>query len=326
MITQKEIAEACGVSVTTVSRVLSGKAKTIGVTAHTIERVKAEAMRVGYVPNAHAQNLKGVSAHTLGVVVSDFEDPFIGWITGELQRLAAERKYSLVLEGLSPNTGALVKHLVDGLILVGTHDSASWARPYLEQDIPCICIGHTPDAGTIQGVTVDEASGFEQLIQHLLDLGHRRLGFIGGDNILHKQRRKHFEAFAGTYTRPEWIVESREPPTRAGMEAVQRLLGQAGNPMPSAIVAASDIRALGAIRGLVQAGLRVPEQISLTGFDDMPLAEYTNPPLTTIRQPIEAICEQAFDRATGETADTDLLCPLPAVLVERDSTMSAPSS
>ncbi|MFT5122204.1 MAG: DNA-binding LacI/PurR family transcriptional regulator [Verrucomicrobiales bacterium] len=325
MVTQKEIAEACNVSVTTVSRVLSGKARNIGVTIQTIDRVKAEAERVGYVPNAHAQNLKGVSTKTLGVVVSDFEDPFIGWITGELQRLAAERRYSLVLEGLSPNTGALLKHHVDGLILVGTHDSSSWAKLYLEQNIPCVCIGHTPDPKTIQGVTVDEASGFAQLIAHLKVLGHERLGFIGGNNRLHKQRHEHFERLAGANTRPAWMVDSTQPPMRAGMSTVQRMIEQSGNEMPTAIVAASDIRALGAIRGLVQAGLSVPEQISLTGFDDMPLAAYTNPPLTTIRQPIEAICEQAFDRATGKAGSMDAVSLLPAELVIRNTSGPAPT-
>ena len=317
MVTQKDIADNLGVSIAVVSRALSGKAKEIGLSQDTVRKVLETADRMGYVPNANARILRGASSYTLGVLASSFNDPFLGVIIGELQRIAAEQKYSLVIEGLSNNTSALLKHQVNGLIIVGSCESLDWAEAYHANRIPCVCIGHTPESDWVQTVTVDEAAGFQLLVEHLLELGHQHLGFIGGNSLLHHQRQQHFRRFAADGTRDEWIVTSDASPTEAGREAAQALIEQSGPEKPSAIIAASDIRALGALRGLLDEGYSVPLDVALTGFDDIPLAEYAIPSLTTIRQPIDAICEAAFRTVTGGELSQ---VRLPPELVVRGST------
>jgi LacI family transcriptional regulator len=148
-------------------------------------------------------------------------------------------------------------------------------------------------------VTVDEAEGFRLLVDHLVARGHNRIGFMGGKSLLHRRRQEHFRTLAGKYSREEWIVTSDASPTEAGREAARTIMGQPGSEKPTAIISASDIRALGGCRGLLDEGYAVPGDVALTGFDDIPLAEYANPSLTTIKQPIGEICEEAFAAVTG---------------------------
>lgn len=314
MPTQRDIAEKLGVSVSLVSRVLSGKAEAIGVSPDTIQRVRATAQRMGYVPNAQARMLKGAPAMTLGVLVYDFEDPFFGAVIGALQAQAGESGYSLVLAGFHRRQVAqrdlepLLKHRIDGLVIVGSGELGEWVEPFRRHDTPMVRIGTGPLPDDVAEVGVDEQAGMRMLVQHLVDLGHRRIGYIGGAGSYQPQRYLAFrQALEDRRQTLEESCQALEDPayapggghvSEAGYAATRALLGR-GEDLPTALVAASDVVALGVLRALGEAGHRVPDDVSVAGFDDLALSAMASPPLTTIHQPFEAFAEEAVAFLTG---------------------------
>lgn len=310
-VSQKDIAQKLGVSVALVSRALSGKAEAIGVSAATVERVHAEAERLGYVPNTSARLLRGAPSRTLGVIVLDFEDPFFGPILGELQRLAHQHGYSLVLGGFEHrhvqprDISALRKHQIDGLIILGSETRADWVRPFLTRGLPVARLGRGPENEESRMVCVDEKAGLCALVEHLVNLRHRKIGFIAGTGPVHERRleicRRLFRKF-GVCIEERWIASNSEI---SGMEAGRRaaqMLARARDEMPTALIATNDLLALGALRALTEAGVAVPQKISIAGFDDIPFAQISIPALTTIRQPLVEMTRRVFECAMKRNA------------------------
>lgn len=328
-ITQKDIASRLGVSVTLVSRVLGGKAEEIGAAAKTVASIRRTAADLGYVPNATARILRGVSSRTLGVVVYDFEDPFLGALIGALQRLAHRGDHTLVLTGFEQrreNPDALrplVKHGISGLIIVGSGGREDWLEAFLARGLPVARIGTSPGA-THATVAVDSARGIAALLGHLSSGGIRRVGFIADALPAHQERRRLFEqqaAALGFLSRPEWGLSRSESGSAAGLQGTRELLDRGGE-RPQALLAAGDAIAIGVLRALREAGLTVPGGMSVTGFDDLPLAEALTPALTTIRQPVAELAQTAFAWVAGAglaRAGTAPQVLLPGELVVRES-------
>ena len=231
MVTQKDIARQLGISVALVSRALSGKAAEIGASPATVQRIFEMAESMGYVPNVNARVLKGAATRTLGVVVYDFEDPFLGVLVGELQRRAREQDFSLVLSGFQRRQVAhqdlrgLLKHRIDGLIIVGSGFESKWLSPFISKHTPIACIGTGPAVAGIHSVSHDELGGLRLLVGHLAELGHRRLGFIhsASDNL--RNRHDCFlkaAAEQGCEVKPHWICRSDSYVADAGCEATHR--------------------------------------------------------------------------------------------------------
>jgi LacI family transcriptional regulator len=307
-ITQKYIAQKLGISVTLVSRVLSGKAHEIGAAAATAESIQQTAAALGYVPNASARALKGAPSRTLGVVVYDFEDPFLGAIIGALQRLAHTHEHTLVLVGFEQRRVdakalmPLAKHGLSGLIVVGSGSDDTWLDPFRARRLPVARIG----AGAITKeacVTVDSAAGIKALIDHLARQGIRSAGFVGDQHPAHEERLRCFitqAAACGIQTRPEWQLVRDVPATLAGYEGALALFDLPGKTRPRALVAASDAIAIGALRALQERQISVPATMAVTGFDDIPFANLLTPALTTIRQPVPAMAQTAFAWVSGQ--------------------------
>lgn len=314
MTTQKDIARALGVSVTLVSRVLSGKASEIGAAPATVRSIRQTAEKLGYVPNATARILKGAPARTLGVVVYDFEDPFLGAITGALQRLAHTHDYTLVLTGFEHRRvdeqalRPLAKHGVNGLVVVGSDTDDSWLAAFRARRVRVARIGSGPAVSNQLTVSVDDADGITKVLRHLARLNHRSVGFIGDLHPAHQRRLQCFIEQAvrlGLTTRPEWQLIRTEPVLHAGYAAAQALLALQPGPLPRAVVAASDTIAMGAIRAFQERNLGVPARIAVTGFDDIPFAGMVTPALTTVRQPVGDMAAKAFEWVVGEPAKTE---------------------
>lgn len=307
-VTQKDIAARLGVSVTLVSRVLSGKADRIGAARETVKSILATAGRMGYVPNATARTLKGAPTRTLGVVVYDFEDPFLGAITGALHRLAHEHDYTLVLVGFEHRRAEaqalrpLSKHGLDGLIIVGSGSDDDWLDSFRARRLRVARIGQgsgSPPAA----FTVDNADGMDQLLRHLADRKYPSAGFLGDTHPAHQDRLRHFTRLAprhGIATRSDWQVLRGESAVSSGYAGVQDLAARCRTVLPRVLVAASDAIAIGALRALQEQNIRVPGEIALTGFDDIPMAGMLTPSLTTIRQPVEAMARAAFEWVARE--------------------------
>lgn len=329
MTTQKDIAEKLGVSVALVSRALSGKAEAIGVSAATVRRIRDEAQRRGYVPNASARQLRGAPSRTLGVVVYDFTDPFFGPFIDELNRLAHAAGHSLVLVGIqdrrveSRDLVPLLKHGVSGVIILGSGEDARGFDLFAARQLPMARIGHGPAQDAAFTVHVDERAGVMAVLEHLAKTHRTTVGFLGGLHPAQAERFEHFRAglkAAGLSSKTAWQVFSAEALMQAGYTACRQLLAQSRRDLPAALVAGSDVVALGALRALTEAGLNVPKDIAVTGFDDIPMAQLVTPALTTVRQPIAQMARLAFDVvAQPDTARTNRHAVCPPMLVVRES-------
>ncbi len=296
-VSQKQIAERLGVSIALVSRVLSGKAREVGIAAATIERVVNAAQEMGYVPSAAALTLKGKASMTVGVVVYDFRDPFFGTIIEQLQALAHDQGYSLVLVGFKgrhpepSDLAPLRKHAIDGLIVIGTADRSEWLDGF--DDLPVARIGHGSGGEQSVRIAIDELDAARQLLAHLSSQGLARCAFIGS-NLYSHALRFHALQHAGEERGIEiqnhvWVSDGFD----AGLRASQNIL--TGRLDGLALVCATDVIAMGALHALHDAG----RKMAVTGFDDIPAAAQFIPPITTVRQPIELLAKQAFGSVVG---------------------------
>lgn len=317
-VSQKQIAERLDVSVALVSRVLSGKAESIGIAPETIGRVLETAKEMGYVPSAAALALKGKATRTIGVVVYDFKDPFFGAIIEQLQIQAREHSYSLVLAGFlnrhpdEQDLQPLHKHAMDGLIVIGTDLSAHWLESF--QHMPVARIGHgSPEEASVR-VTVDEEAAACLLIQHLGESGRNRLLHIAADLPAHRLRQEAvLKAAAERGVTCECISSSERDAFEAGVQAVRQLAEE----KVDALVCSTDLVALGAMHALSGMGVDLPDGMAITGFDDIDAAGQSIPSLTTIRQPIAAMVRAAVDSVVQKAAPTQFF--LPPELIVRQS-------
>jgi LacI family transcriptional regulator len=291
---QKQIAEKLGVSITLVSRVLSGKAKEIGIAPETITRVLQTAEEMGYVPNAAALALKGKATRTIGVVVYDFKDPFFGSIIEQLQIQARSHDYSLVLAGFLNRTPSeqdlqpLYKHSIDGLILVGSGLKPEWLNKF--KNIPVARIGHGEENEPSVRVAVDENQSAQLLIDHMVQAGRKNLMYIYADSPTHQLRCEamiHAAASKGIKLTTCQATENKS--YEAGVSVVKELDPSATD----ALICANDQVAMGALNALNARGIDVPNTISVTGFDDIDAATQFIPSITTIQQPIDEMVATA---------------------------------
>lgn len=320
-VSQKQIAEKLGVSIALVSRVLSGKATEIGIAPATIERVMKTAKDLGYVPSAAALSLKGKATRTIGVAVLDFNDPFFSSLIEQIQIQAREHDYSLVLAGFinrvpdEQDLQPLHKHAIEGLIVLGSDAKTQWLEDF--SHLPIARLGHgAPGEPAIQ-VSVDENSAAEQLIRHLTSRGRNRLMYISRGLSAHRLRQAALEKAAAAEGRKLTpILFDDKSPFASGLQVSTQLL-EDGTDF-DALICATDQIAMGALHALHNSGIRVPEQVAVTGFDDIAAARQFIPPITTIRQPIGEMVRQAFDAVTGGADPQEIL--LPGELIIRQST------
>lgn len=308
MTTQKDIAEALGISVSLVSRALSGKASDIGASTKTVSQIRKKAAELGYVPSAAAQMLKGAPSRTIGVVVYDFSDPFLGTMIASLQHLCHENNYSMVLAGFEnrrpqpSDTEILRKHAIEGLIVLGSGIETDWLKPFVEREIPITRVGAGPEQAHVVNIRHNEQHAMELLLAHLHERGHRHIAYVGAERIIYHWRMNSFmeamKAFPDMETRPQWCMLCDADPERTGTEAVANLLKL--DERPDAIITAGDYMAAGVLRALTDAHIDVPGDMAVTGYDDLPLASMLNPPLTSIHQPFKKMIQQAFLHICGQ--------------------------
>ena len=328
MVTQKQIAEKLGVSASLVSRALNGTAAGIGAAAETIERIRVEAARLNYHPSAAALSLRGHPTHTIGVVIKNFDDPFFGRIIAELQTLAMAQRYSLLLTGCPPGAGmrvdlqSLAKHRLDGLIIAGSDFVPDGLALFVRRGVRTVRIGFGPTVPGISNVVVDLVFGFRQLVAHLAKLGHRDIGYLGDATPPNLRREAMLLAAlkqADRFARPNCFVRAQASGANAGYEGMQTLLQRCGDLLPTAVVAAEDVLAQTALRALFERRVRVPQDLTLVGVDDVPAARMTIPALTTLRQPVPAMVQAAFEQITQSDAPRRAEISIRPELIVRES-------
>jgi LacI family transcriptional regulator len=338
------VAREAAVSNTTASRVLTGAASPVAISDATRRRVLEAASRLGYRPNLLARGLRTQRSGTVGVLVADITDPFSAALIPEITSVFTERGYQFLLShaiGDPPSELAWERLLglpVDGLLVLGDYMLGQEAEArVLAQYHHIVGVARTRARTMIPSVNVDDTRGVQLALEHLLSLGHRRIGFIG--NRLSWDMGRRLEVFLsemaarGLPLAPEAIALS--PHTAAGGYAAASRLIAVAEP-PTALICTADLLAIGALCALQEAGRRVPHSISVIGFDDIPMATYTTPPLTTVRQPIARLARGAAmllldsiegvrsgEAATGTAVHQQQGQPTPAA-VEQHTPLLAP--
>jgi LacI family transcriptional regulator len=293
-LTLEQIAVIAGVSRATVSRV-------INVDPNVSEKTRARVMRViqelNFQPNRAARSLAGGRAGVIGLVIpvgvgTIFAEPFFSLLIQGVISESNSRDVSTMLWLAEPDyerrmvTKILYNGLVDGLIISSTTADDPLIDAICRSHMPFVVVGRYPCQDELSYVDSDNLNGARQAMEHLLGLGRQRIATISGPQntaVGQDRYQGYVQAFHqhGLSVSPKLVVES-DFTDRGGYAAMQQLLPQ----RPDAVFVASDWMALGAMRALREVGARVPEDIALVGFDDIPLASQTLPPLTTIRQQI----------------------------------------
>ncbi len=294
-ITLRDIAERVGKSVPTVSRALAGFSD---ISPQTREEVQRVALEMGYEPNITARNLQKQRTDTIALILPTarelrFSDPFFSeFLSGLVQGITA-RSYNLDIS-TSPSEidqETYLKHIrsrrFDGFVVVRTQRQDARIKLLLEHDVPFVAFGRIEGNNDFHLVDENGFGAMRRIVDHLVGLGHRRLACIAEPTHLTKSYHR-VQGFLdglqahGLPTDNGLVLETHFR-QRSGRIAAAHLLNRS-NP-PTAIVACNDLIALGAIGAAQEKGLVVGRDVSITGFDDILLAEYVNPPLTTVHQP-----------------------------------------
>lgn len=309
----RDIATATGVSRSTVSRILNDAPLTVPIAARTRERVLAAARHMGYRPNPLARALRGAPTMLLGAIVRDITDPFFA---GAIEAVSVEARtlgYNIVLghaHAQATEAHALAAMLearhCDAILLLGDMgDQPRLLEDLRDTHVPVVALWQGSELDLIPGVSVDNRSGIATAIGHLRALGHRRIAFIGGRLLgdIRERQAAYIEAMTDLLgdVPPGYVQHVANTPCdgEAALRALMRL-----SPRPTAIVASTDVLAIGILRGALVMGIRVPEELSVVGFDDIPMATFTVPALTTVRMPMAEMAAAAIALAVGAMGRT----------------------
>lgn len=309
----RDIAIATGVSQSTVSRVLSGAPTAVPIAPETSERVRAAAKSLGYRPNPLARGLRGMKTMLLGVIVRDITDPFFGAAVEAVSIEASRRGYNVVLGHAHGRADEAVKlwavleaRHCDAILLLGDlRDRPALIEDLQETHEPVVALWHGSHTTGIPTVNVDNGVGMTAMLEHLYALGHRSIAFAGRRKLGDiREREEAYIAFLermGIAPRPEYLQDAGND-FQGGVEALDRLVDQAEP--PTAVVASTDVIAVGMLHAAHRRGLRIPQDLSVAGFDDIPFAAVSVPALTTVRMPTRAMVESAVDLAIKAREDT----------------------
>ena len=293
MMNLEQIAKLSGVSRSTVSRVINNDPNVSEVTR---EKVLQVVKRVNYTPNAAARGLAAGRTHVLGLVIpmgvsALFTDPYFPILIQGVSAACNAREYSVMLWLAEPEyerrmiRQIMYSGLVDGVIVSSMLMNDQLVQALAGGELPFMLVGRHPTDTRVSYVDSDNVGGAREAVTHLLRLGRMRVATITGpQNMIAGADRLHGYLLAlrdrNLLSDPDWIVEGDFTET-GGYRAMQQLLPR----RPDAVFVASDMIAVGAMRTLREAGLRIPEDVALVGFDDLPPAARTEPALTTVRQP-----------------------------------------
>lgn len=328
--TLENVAQRAGVSRATASRVVNGSTS---VAPHIRDRVLGAVDALGYVPNQAARSLVTQRTDSIALVMFETasrvfsDDPmFSGIIRGcTLELEAADKQLVLMMAGPnSPSHDRVERYTtgghVDGVITFSTHGAEPLPERLIRSGVPVVCSGRPMTHHPVPYVDVEQEGGARAAVRYLLDSGRRRIATIAGPQDMSAgiDRLKGYRAELRDSNRRS-IVAVGDFTRESGAQAMRQLLED--DPQLDAVFAANDLMADGAMRILRQAGRRVPEDVAMIGFDDMEFTRYTEPPLTTIRQPItqigRSLVRQLLRLSGGEQIEPAMV--LPTELIRRES-------
>lgn len=299
--TIKDVALHAGVSTTTVSHVLN---KTRFVAKTTQERVLLATKELNYAPSAVARSLKVKNTKSLGMLVTTTLNPFFAEVVNEVEKRCYREGYNLILcntDGELEKTNSYLRMLtqkrVDGiLVMCSGYDDSLFSSLVGQRDLPMVVMDWGPSNDYVDRIQDNSVKGAHLAIQYLVQSGHKRIAYIGGplSKLPAKQRLEGFLGAmdqAGLVVEPDWVIES-DFEFEGGKVGMQQLLSC--EHLPSAVFVGNDAMAMGAISEAQLSGVRIPEQLSIIGYDNCLYSAYFSPPLTTINQPKEKLAELAI--------------------------------
>lgn len=338
-ITIKDVAQRAGVSHPTVSRALRGHRS---VTPETAKRIRRIAHELGYIPDAGARSLKTSRTRVIGVLVHRVSDPFYSRVLDGIHDSLYPAGYSVFLASTDNDRAreakiirAMIERRVDGLVLCSMSIRPQDLGEINPHGLPLVVIHNRAPELTPYSLYHDDCESARQLTRHLLDLGHRRIAFLGNSRAgrVSQERLSGFKQeldAAGVESAPEYLVHAASGLPHSAQEPVRSLL-DLPQP-PTALCCFDDMLALGAIQVLHHAGKRIPEDWSVTGFDDITIAELMSPPLTTFKQPTYTLGAQAVNlllRAMNSASSDDSApntITLRGEIIVRSSTAPPPAA
>ncbi|MGP8306933.1 substrate-binding domain-containing protein [Vibrio sp. YIC-376] len=333
MATMKDIAKLAGVSTSTVSHVIN---KTRFVSEEISERVNNAAKQLNYyAPSALARSLKVNRTKTIGMLVTTSTNPFFGEVVKGVERSCYHKGYSLILcntegdnERMRQSINTLLQKRVDGLILMCSSLEGERIDMFeCYPDIPVVVMDWGPMLFTSDKIQDNSLRGGYLAAKYLIDCGHKEVGCITGPLIKH-QAQMRYEGYkramneAGLDFNPNWIVES-DFECEGGYQAFRKMCNS--GELPTSIFVSNDMMAMGVINAANELGVKVPDELSIIGYDDIHIAKYMSPSLTTIHQPKyrlgQAAVETLVRRLDNKLADSEVV-QLEPTLVERKSVKS----
>jgi len=299
-ITIKDIAKITGVSHSTVSRALGGNSL---ISEETSLRIRKVARELGYQPSAAARSLKTNQTKVIGVIVNSIDDPFFSEILFGIEDAAQQAGYSLFIAASHYDllreqniVQTMMEQRTDGVIICSSSFSADKGRQLLANGFPVVVVNYKANENFNYSIYHDDVDGSQQLTRHLLELGHTKIAYLGNiksgrtslDRLSGFQNEMHK---AGIRIPPEFIYEVEGSEPDLGEKGLNHFL--ICSERPTAIMCFNDMLALGLLKACQRSGIRVPDDLSVTGFDNITFSAYTTPPLTTLDQPKYSIGNEA---------------------------------
>ena len=330
-LTIADIAQKAGVSKQTVSRVINNKPD---VAPHTRQQIQNLIKTMGYSPDPIARSMKG-QTYTLGCITPNFSDINITSIVQAAQSTAREQGFFTLVASATSEIefpgilNEMINRRVDGLLVINPRDDHRYhyLQPHIDRGLPMVYIKNTPIDEAISAVCLDDENGGYLAAQHLLTLGHTAIVTILGpeNEECTQQRLSGFNKALLNAGIPEdtRLIVNGDWSAESGKTAIKKLIGYK---VPfTAVFAQNDWMAIGAITAIKEAGLSIPDEISIIGYDDLPITAFIDPPLTTIRQPIDQFGKTAAEVLISHIRQTDRppeIIRLDPTLVIRNSTAS----
>jgi len=337
-VTLRDVAEAASVHTSTASRAINERTRP-QVNADTVTRVLAAAARLGYQPNALARGLKVRRTMTIGMLIPDLTNPLFPPIVRGIEDRCTESGYTVLLANTDNDDAkersileVMARRRVDGLIIATAHREYPLLQQVLQSDYPVVLVNRTADEPHLPSVSGDDHAGIGLAVRHLIELGHTRIAHLAGaaDVSTGLGRHQSFVSWMGSEgltVDPELIVNCTWFTQQAGAEAFATLLDRGG--APTAVVAANDLLALGCYDVAAERGIRIPQDVSVVGYNDIPFTDRFAPPLTSIRIPHYQIGVQAAElmlEAIDGPPPVNVAVRLPPELIVRASTGPPPTA
>jgi len=329
--TIKDVAREVGVSINTVSRALNGKPD---VSPETRRLVLKAAQRLNYMPNKLARGLRSNKTGIIGVIVADIANPFFSAVVKGMGKAAKELGYSIILQDTSENykneeeaIQIMISEQVDGLLITPVQTEKRSIHMLQESGIPFVLVARYFDDADTDYVVADDVQGGYLATAHLIEKGHEKIAFINGP-AYNSSAIERFQGYKKALE--EHDIGLNESLIRNGALTMEdgytygKALLMDHDPQPTALFTFSDFVALGAMKAVREAGLRIPEDIAIVGYDDIDFAFCLESPLTTIRFPKREIGEEAISvlekKIDGQKCHSNL--KIPVELVIRQSSLS----